>query len=211
MPTVAELVSDIKRHGFDDATDASLEFHINDAIWDIDSREQWPYLETTGDINTSAGTATLTMPTQFSKVLSLINTTTGTVLIPEAFDIIRKAYPNNLTQQGEPLRYYFIGNAIHMYPVPGATYAMKLAYIQWQTELTVASAETAILMPPRHHRIIVFKVLENLYAQEDDLEASAYWRQKFEDRFVQITFDMNMRQFDRPDRVYIQDYDDFYN
>jgi len=207
--TVAEIITDIKEHGFTDYTDAQLVSIINDAVWDIDSREQWPYLDTSIDLTFAASSSTASnFPAQFSKVLSVVNASTGVVLVPEAFDVIRKSYPTALTTTGEPTRYYFIGTQFNVYPVPGAATTLKMAYTQWQTELTAASIETAILLPPRHHRLIVLKSLENIYLKEDDLQTSNFFSNLFDKRFANMTYDMTMQQFDRPQRIYSVDFDE---
>lgn len=209
--TPAEIITDIKNHGFNDQTDATLYGLINDAVWDIDSREIWPYLDTSTVLTWAANSATATgFPAQFSKVLSLINTSTGVVLQPEAFDVIRKNFPTALTETGEPTRYYFIGDTLYVYPVPATDTSLTLAYVQWQTEITAVTTEAQILLPSRHHRIIVLKVLSDLYAQEDDLETASFFTNKFNERLVMMTYDIFMKQFDRPGRVYSVDYEDFW-
>lgn len=208
--TAAEIITDIQNHGFTDTASSVLVSLINDAVHDINGREQWPYLITNANHTWNAGSTTPTaQPTNLTQIISIINETTGTILQPERFEYIVKTYPASLTTQAEPLLYYFIGTQLNVYPVPASSTTLKVVYARAQTTLTAGSAEADILIPARHHRLIVLKVLENLYAQEDDLQASQYFNQKFGERLAMMAYDMSILQSDRPDRIYSVDWEDF--
>jgi hypothetical protein len=121
-------------------------------------------------------------------------------LLPERYETLIANDPG-LTETGVPHFYYFLGNAIRIYPTPDTTYTAQLYYEKWPTELDAASAETAILLPVRHHRVLVTGALYKLYLMEDDAELSAQFERHFENRIERMRVDLHQRQIDREEYI----------
>lgn len=200
---VSEIISDIRNHGFSDTTEFSstlITGHINDAYWDICSREDWPFLETSASVTLS--TASVTKPTRFNRMLALIIPSNGQVVEPKPYSYILKNYSLSTTATGCPRFYYFIGENLYVYPTPDTSYTATALYIQYPAELAAADVEASILIPARHHRILTLGALVQLYTLDDQLDIAAAMKQQYEDRIRMMRHDLWNKQIDRPDMIY---------
>lgn len=195
---VSEMISEIKDHGFDDITDARLLGFINDTYWDICSRESWPFLELSATPTVDA-TGLVTAPTDIGKVLKLVDTGLGTVLEPIRLDAFTAYHANELSKTGNPYAYYFIGDALHVYPV-SSTNSLALRYIRVPAALT-ASPDSSPIMPARHHRVFVLGALVKCFLLEDDAENAGVFSNMLETRISQMREDLWKHQLDRPDTI----------
>lgn len=197
------MISEMQDHGFDDLdTDRLLGF-LNDAYYDICSREPWPFLEAESDIATVAATATLTLPTDYNKTLSLINLTTGITLLPDRREAVQKTFAPNLTQSGQPGYYYFLGTSqMNLYPVPDRAYTLRLTYVRRPTALVAGTGGTATpIFPVPFHRLVVLGALVRAFSMEDELETAQAFAEQYEDRIQKMRDDLWTRQFDKPDYI----------
>lgn len=198
---VADIISELDDHGFQDDTTARKMVAINDTVADVCSREAWPFMEATAAVTISTDTPTL--PADFRASLALVIPSQGVVMVPERLDTVTKTYlvnnPNNST--GLPFLYYFIGNTMKVYPAPDVSYTGTLMYVRNHPTLLSTDVEAAILIPVRHHRVITLGALAKLFAMEDDPDQSMYFAKQYEDRLVMMENDSWKRQYDLPDRV----------
>src|SRR5690348_1613800 len=134
--TLGDMIATIRNHGFSDADEATLTDLINDAYEDIWTREAWPFKEAQATVAVVAGDDTPTMPADFGKVLALGDDTNSTELEFWRADKLQLDTIGSLTDTGQPLIYYFIGNTLHLYPVPDTSYTLTLKYIKTFTELS---------------------------------------------------------------------------
>lgn len=210
---VSEIVEELLSHGFED-TDTNQKIRvINDTVWDIESREPWPFLEKTVALNFSGASPSPTnMPTDVKAVTWLFDTINGISIWPERLSTIRDRYGVNINQVGDPASYYFVAGNLRLYPVPpAATGRYQLDYIASQAELTGTSLEADILLPPRHHRAIVLGSLWRLYKMEDDPENGNMFQIDFENKLQQMREDLFRRQYQRSDQIFVIDEDDLYD
>jgi hypothetical protein len=198
---MSDLIEVLDDHGFADTAEARKVETLNDTYFDVCSRDPWPFLEASASVSLTAGDDTPTLPTDFRAALVFIIPARAIVLQPERLDTIAKNRAGVITQQGLPYYYYFVGSELRIAPVPDTSDTATLFYLKNPTELTAASAESAILIPPRHHRVLALGAISRLYAMEDDPELSALFGQQFENRIATMRNDTWQRQFDRPDRV----------
>lgn len=206
---VASMLSELDDHGFEDTLTSRKVEILNDTISDVCSRMPWPFLETTNAaLTVDQSTGQVTSPTDIKQVLVLVDTTTGTSLSPERMDVMTKAYSTQLAQGGNPYLYYFIGGQLYVYPIPSAP-TLTLRYLKVHPTVDQSTTEAGILLPPRHHRVLVLGTLFKLYTMEDDTELAPVFQQQYEDRIARMTEDLMRMQYDRPDRIYVTDeYDD---
>jgi hypothetical protein len=213
---VSEILSELVDHGFEDTSTERKLAKINDAIWDIESREPWPFLEKTVALNFDGSSPTPTnMPSDFKTVLWLYDTMNGVTIWPERLSTIRDRYGNQLNQVGSPASYYFIGNTLRLYPVPPAsTGRIHMDYVATQPEVNANTTSSQILIPARHHQAIVLGALWRLYKMEDDPENGNMFQIDYENRIQQMREDLFRRQYQRADQIYVIDEDeifDYYN
>ena len=199
--TIDEMFTEMDLYGFEDFDDDAKLILINEAYFDIVTREAWPFMEGLTNITQSANDDTLNVPSNFQAVLSLVDSTNNIVLEPERNDVIEKNIRLNDTT-GSPTKYYFVGDTLYLYPSgnTGATY--RLYYIKSPSVLTTSSVPADILIPVRHHSIIVYGALVKAFLVNDDPQAAVF-QNMFESRYMQMRNDVWMRQYDRPERVHV--------
>lgn len=210
---VSEILEELLNHGFED-TDANQKVRvINDTVWDIESREPWPFLEKTTTLNFDGiSAAPSNLPSDFKHVLWLYDNTNAVTLWPERLTTIRDRYGNSISQVDNPASYYFVGSQLRLYPIPPAsTGRFQLDYIATQPELSSTSLEANILLPPRHHRAIVLGTLWRLYKMEDDPENGNMFQIDFENKLQQMREDLFRRQYQRADQIFVIDEDDVFD
>lgn len=218
MSSVADILQELDDHGFEDTSTARKTAMINDSYFEILTLEAWPFLEDDSTVTAlSSTTALANVPADFSKVLVLKDETDDYVYIPERLDTVKKSFEISGAQ---PYVYYFIGNTIHVYPQADEDTSLRLYYIKAPNELTGAgtsadsyagsSAESAILLPVRHHRLLVLGALVRLYSMEDDPELAAVFDFHFDRKLERMREDVWKRQYDRPDRIHVVDDDDLF-
>ena len=209
---VSEIISELNDHGFEDTTTPRKESVINDTIADVCAREPWPFLEKNITLTFAGSSETASnWPADFAKALSLVNPSTGQTIQYERREVVRKQYASTLTQAGVPFVYSFLGGQARFYPLAGSSDTISMDYICSHPEVTSSTVESGILIPARHHRILVVGSLVKLYAMEDDPELSALFQEQFEDRLFKMREDLMRLQYDRPDRIFVLDNDDFFD
>lgn len=211
--TPAEIVTFIDGHGFTDTSSTDKYAAINDAAWDIYSREPWPFLEKSVTLAFDGSSATPTnVPSDFKSVLSIIDTQFPRRLYPIRIEDFRSQLGNVSSQSGDPLYYYRLAETLFVWPIPPSSHTTSvMAYLARPAVLTDASAEAAILLPREHHMAIVDGALARLYFQDDDPEMAADRRNAFEQRLVTMRTDIWKTQWDRADTIEITDIDDLYS
>lgn len=207
---VSDIFTELDNYGFEDTDTTARMNAINETLWDIESREPWPFLEKTIALNTNGTSPTPTnMPTDFNKVIWLYDLTQKVSLWPQRLSTIRDSHGFEVGTVGEPTSYYFVGNTLKLFPVPSAsTGRFQLDYFATQPALTDTSVEADILLPVRHHWAILLGTLYRLYMKEDDPENAAAFNQSFENRLLIAREDLFRRQYQQSDRIYVIDEDD---
>lgn len=196
---VAAIVSELDDHGFEDTSSTRKVAIINDTIYDICERDPWPFLEASASMSITSADSTPTLPTDFRACLTLTIPALGYALNPERLDTVAKTY--SATATGDPLLYYFVGNEMRLWPIPSTDRTSTIYYLRQHQAITAASAESAILVPTQHHRMIVLGALQRLYAMEDDPDLAVLFGTMYESRLASIKSGVWKKQYDRPDRV----------
>lgn len=207
---VSEIIARLNTMGFEDTGDDDKMDVINDTIWDIESRQDWPWAIKSTNLTFDGSSPTPTnIPADFKSVKWITDSTNGTFLRGERLDTIRNRYGNQLTSQQDPWCFYFLGTTLRFYPIPGAsTTRFVLDYYAQQTELTTTSVEANILLPKRHHRTIVLGAVAKLYQIEDDPELAAVNKEDYEQRLATMAHDLIKQQHVNPDQIFVIDEDD---
>lgn len=212
MADVSALISELDDHGFGDTPTTRKVGVINDTIADVCSREPWPFLEKELTLTFNGSTSVPSnTPADFSKAVGLHDPSTGAAVSWERWEVIRKRYANQLTTLGlgAPINYYFVGGQLKVYPIPASSQTLDLDYVCFHPTVAQGSLETSILIPARHSRVIVLGSLYKLYSMEDDPELSAVFSAEYEHRISIMREDLIRVQYDTPDRIFVQDPDDY--
>lgn len=209
---ISEILDSLVNSGFEDTEEDEKVRKINTTLWDIESREPWPFLEKTATLNfDGTSPAPTNMPADFKAVMWLYDNTNAITIWPERLSTVRGQYGNTLSQVSDPFVYYFVGDELRLYPTPGAsTGRYQLDYFATQPEVSATSVEADLLLPPRHHDVILLGVLYRLYKQEDDPENGNMFQIDYENKIQQMHEDLFRRQHQRADRIFVIDEDDDY-
>jgi len=197
--TLNDFIQSMRNHGFTDTDTATLTELLNDAYEDVWGREAWPFRDAQTTETTTAGNATLTLPTDFGKATSLVIDDLAVNLIPKRHDELLHQFSGDLTYSGLPIYYYFVGNVLKLYPVPDAVYTVTIAYVKKFTPLTSGTDEPAL---PSNHRIVLLGALASAYDMEDDTDLAVRFEGRFENRMQTVREEWWMQQYDKPDLVH---------
>lgn len=224
---VSDITTELGDHGFGNVVSPTRQlWFINDTIWDICSRDKWPFLEKTVTLNFAGGVDTPSnFPPDFKAVVSMVNTATGDVIMPERPEFLDKRNAQTLTQPGSPVWYFFQGSGgtstgdseappgdvavCHFWPVPAPSDILQMRYLCQHPQVAANTTEAGILIPPQHHRAIALGALWKCFDMEDDPEMATRYQQLYEARIESMKRDIFMRQYDRPERIYVIGYDDY--
>lgn len=123
---------------------------INESVHTIETEYDWPWLEAFTTHSTTAGTQTITVPTDWlrTRVLWIAN---YDPLQPLGFADLRIQY--DASSQDQPSAYAIAGDTIYLGPTPGATYTLNHLYIKREPDL--ASDTDSPLLPASFHAAIV--------------------------------------------------------
>ena len=200
--TIDEMFAELDLYGFDDFENTQKLLLLNEAYLDIVTREPWPFLERLINVNQQALQDEVVIPDDdLGAVLSIVDMTFRLPLTPERADVIEKNYLVN-SDTNQPTKYYFIGNKIYLWPIPRQNSTLRVLYVREPTSLTEDTLEADILIPKRHHSIIVYGALVKAYLVNDDPQ-SAVFQNMYETRYQQMRNDLWMKQYDRPDRIHV--------
>lgn len=213
-----EMYDQMSLYGFDDFEDSQKLLLLNEAYYDISTREPWPFLEKQIDITVPNGealvtnssltyqtsTGTLTSISDLDSVLSFIDVSNRVVMVPERLDVIEKNYVvNNLNVF--PERYYFVNEDMRLYPAARGDTNYVLTYLAKPSAVVDTGSDTdsnSFLVPARHHSVIVYGALVKAFLVNDDPQAAAF-QNMFEQRYQQMRNNLWLNQYDRTDRVHV--------
>ena len=209
--TLDEMYAEMDLYGFDDFEDSQKLMLLNEAYFDVVTREPWPFMEKALAFTAPSGTTQITnngalstQITDLNSVLSFTDTSHNVILVPERGDVVEKNYKiNNLNVY--PERYYFIGDELYVYPAVQGDTSYRLYYTRVAnaaTDTGQATDSNTYLIPSRHHSIIVYGALVKAFLVNDDPQAAAF-QNMFEQRYQQMRNDVWMKQYDRTDRMHI--------
>ena len=135
----------------DTTTRNRIKININLGYHNFVLRELWPFRETTGVLNTVAGTQEYDLSTNFSdldeqNIISVaIQGTTNRKLVYWPFNQLRASQPDfDSIGASVPERYYFKAGQIGFWPLPADVYAVLIDYYKVPTELS-ADADAPII------------------------------------------------------------------
>jgi hypothetical protein len=209
--TVQEVLDQLNNEGFTKIADTIKVGYINDVYYDVLSREVWPFLHAKANFSVASGATSLNLPSDFRAAISVGIRENGTRLIWERPERLVARYPNDtaLSTTGAPAYFYFEGNTISLYPVPNATFTVDLEYYKAPAKLLQADVEATILIPQRHHRILVAGALNRLYKLEKQFDNAGQFKAEFDERLTTMRSELLNQQYSDSDYIELVDPEDF--
>ena len=206
--TLDEMYTMMELYGFDDFEDSQKLLLLNESYFEVVTREPWPFMEHLAVIDVPNGSTQITnvsysgSPTDVNSVTSFIDMTHNIIMMPERSDTIEKKYQSGNFTSATPSVYYFVGEDLFVYPQTAGDTTYRLSYIRTPSALTSASVESDILIPIRHHAIIVYGALVKAFLVNDDPQAMVF-QNMFESKYQQMRNDLWMQQYDRTDQIQV--------
>jgi hypothetical protein len=225
--TLDELYDQMELYGFEDFEDSQKLALLNEAYFDIVTREPWPFLEKMVEFVAPSGTTQVTSGSSFkvrndnnqldnslsnpvlipftehrvNSILSFVDHTNDIVMLPERNDVIEKNYRIS-DDTSMPSKYYFVGDDVFVYPAVSGSTTYRLYFLRLPVAATEASDTGAWFIPERHHSVVLYGALVKAFLVNDDPQASLF-QNMFEQRYQQMRADVWMNQYDRTDRVHV--------
>jgi hypothetical protein len=208
--TVNDLMLSLDDYGYEDTDTLRKVEKIQAAIWAIERREAWPFLQASADLTFAGGTQLpVTQPTRFRAGVRAKDLTTGTRLEAVRFEDAEDFIGVNYASDSDPRIYYFEGGQLKVWPQPPAGRVVRFKYIQRSAPITADSTDSDILIPAEHYEAILLGALMRLSVMEDDEEIAAAIEPLFEQAVAEMISDVMPEQFDRTDYIHVFDPDDW--
>jgi len=207
---VSDIITELNQHGFSELPDSLKVNVINDTLWEIEAEEPWPFLENTTDLAFDGTNDYPTnLPSDFKSVRNLvIRDSSPVTLDPITKQEYRDFYFQYPEATGTPHSYYVSNKTIHFVPIPPSTTTVRLDYIATQPAVTTSTLESAIYLPPRHHRLIVLGALAKLYMADDAIGYAQIALQMYRAKLELVKADILIEQWQRPKHITAVDDDD---
>lgn len=180
MPAVDTIVTEAEEYGFTRFSSARKISLLNKAYDKIMTAHLWPFLEKVAT-SVSVSSGSWSVPADMRSIISVTNRTANFALTeetPEAF-ALRTAEHGSETASvtsGQSALYYRVegglpGGAVTNWPSDSA--AVHVQYYQDHAVLASGGAEGTILIPIRHHDVLSYGLIRELYLiskQYDDAQ-----------------------------------------
>jgi hypothetical protein len=144
-------------------------------------------LQGTATINTVAGQASYTLPTDDARPLSVREPSLARPLEPVSIGDIDERQSAS-SSRGSPEVYALYAGALVFFPVPDKVYVLEQRYERDSTTL-VADGDTLPLPDPYADLPITF-TRARLFEAEDDAEMATYWQSRFDRELAELRSDV---------------------
>lgn len=184
-------------------SDTDWKSYVNSVYGDMLSRCTWyPWNEAKSTLSYTAGTRSVNLPLDVWQVLAVWDSTNFQPLVPlEGRVQVYQLYPQE-TETGPPMHYRVFNNGLQVYPLPTATTALVVEYIQRPADLS-ADADVPVFPVP-YHDTIVSGAVAMAYRDDGNLQMAGAYDQEYEDSLKRMLADMMQPRQER----YYQPVDD---
>jgi hypothetical protein len=196
MSTLSELQAEVVSHQFSAAQyNPYIVTQVNNAQNYITAQTDFRELQDLEEVTTVAGTATYALPTDFQRLVNVtLELSTGTIL-PLVSDANTRMDLEEIST-GQPERFAIDGTNLRLWPTPSEEYTVRLRYYRIPTTLVNAGDVSEI--PIQYHHLLVSYALFHCYQRENDYNAAAYHKQRFDEDIMKCRGEV---QYDTNDRT----------
>ncbi len=195
--TVDEIIAVVRLTTMVDSgeiSDAQLLLWINEGIYDISQREDWPWLEAESTFATVASTASYALSgiasgEEIQIIRSLIRDAQGTPLLPIDHEQALVFWADDV-ESGTPKYFSVYRERFFLYPIPNAVETINVHYTKAPTELSAGSDSPAWLST--FHNVLVPYVEAKVWQQQEDFAKAQFTFAVYYDRL-----DMLRRAYSR--------------
>lgn len=188
----------LKRYGFDSG-DPLIDW-LNAALHEIESYDDWVFLERRTPITVGVGENTIVFPSNFFKVQSIRDSTGKDKLIEyERTRFDREIF--DPTSTGSPWAYVMTGlSTVQLYPVPDASVDFQVTYSIQLDDMADDDNATSPLPSRFHFPQVVCAAYIGLMAENEEERAGAAQKQ-YEASLARISSRYDDRTDDEPQAV----------
>lgn len=179
MATFVQLYTEVLDHGFDATSYTSrVKTWLNEAQAIIARRLQIRELEVQSTVTTTAGTATISLPSGFIRMNGIVDESYPRKLhfSENPDDLLARNEGGDYTDR--PDSYSLTENGILLSPTPDTAYDLTIDYWSRPTDLS-ADADVSAL-PADYHFVMLSYALSRAYRSEDDAAMSQFFMQEFQ-------------------------------
>jgi hypothetical protein len=159
--------------------DAAINAIIDQAVRDVSTRFDWPFLADTDTINFIADTQSYSLPTDFQRLVAVVlngSTVRLEEVSPEQYWSTYGATP----AEGNPRFFFLWGNQIYVTPVPTASSGgLTLFYYRQPTLMTDDSHSPE--WQSEFHMIVADYVCRHLWHREEDFSKARVYDERYLD------------------------------
>lgn len=210
MTLIADLIADIDDFGFTDTDTSTKVSAIQGAIEAIEQSNPWPFLEQSIDL-TFDGTSGIptNWPSNFHATLRLKDIGVGRRLDWLRLDDFEDFVGTDYVRVERPWLYYFEAGQAKVWPIPPAGTVVRMKYLAYTGTITQDSLNSAVLIPVKYKKVILYHALVDLNDLDDDPDIAGRNEMKADRALQRMIADAFQRQFDRPDIIHATDPDDW--
>lgn len=173
---VSEIITQVAQLGLnEDYPDAELQERIlayinrgHEQAYTEVAQYLEPINSTTETVAITAGAGTIVG--DIYKYISVVDTNAGRVLTPTTAAELEEADPA-LSQTGQPIKYYKVGNQIFTYPINDTS--IRIRYIPQSQELTAITTEAELPYPRNFQQVLIWGGLYWMSLDERDASTNA--------------------------------------
>lgn len=197
LVTFLDLQNRCLSYGFNDGPQVNRELIkdlLNEAQHAIARQVEAPEFQTNATVQLVVNQYSYALPADFARVQDIVYPLMSWTLDP--VDIKDFDMTDVSTTLGPPQRYALDQSNLFLFPNPQAADTLTMRYIAVPPTM-VADTDVPVLNA-NYLNLLVRAVLIELFAAEDDYEASQFWETLYEKRLDQYATDVQWRDVDRP-------------
>lgn len=144
-----------------------LDDAINQAVFQIDAENRWPWLEATQTVTLVAGTDTYALPTNFDATRSVVLNIAGQASITLYEVAPTVALAQDTASTGRPEGFSISQGSIILIPTPDSNGAYTLTHLYYRTSSELVGDDDQPLIPDQFHPAIVAAAASLIASRED--------------------------------------------
>lgn len=181
------------------AADTDITELLNEASASVATERDWPWLETSTTLTTANGTASYSVPADWTRTRTLQISGSDPMDDSRSRQELDGLFPTS-TDTGQPQFFVITGDAIRLYPTPDGVYTVTHVY--YRTETTLDDGADVPLMPAWAQGALVHAAAAMLFRRTNQMERANEEEQQYE-RWLKRLHD-NARRVTGPVRVRVR-------
>lgn len=185
----------------DDLSDAELLTFLNDGIYRVSVRMRWPWLETTGTITTVADQEGYTLPSDYRKLVAIVDNDEKRRLRRVTPDLALEEWGGDPDSDSEASWYYIYGGSIYLLPVPSANDTDRYTIYYVKAPTAMSNGTDTPEWDVEFHHVVADYAIAKVWEYEEDFQKAADAEAKFE-AGIELMVDHYLNSEERHPTIY---------